>query len=182
MYSGINTQTPNRIVLDAGAVYKNYGLGGQALLGATRGGASFTVAREDRQVEADGIRGAVKGLKRVIMHSPKLEFTLVEISLATWLMLTRGTASTSGSHQKVTPSNTIVTGDYLSNIALVAEVANQSVPIIIVLYNALQTGEWTMQTTDKDEGTVGVSFEGHYDTLTGSGNPPYEIFWPTAAS
>lgn len=182
--TGLNAMTPRRIVVDAGALYRNYGEPTQELIGATRGGATFTVGREDRQVEADGIRGSVMGLKRVIDHSPRLEFTLVEMSLDMWLDLTRGTAllDESGDFYRITPSNEIAISDYLTNIALVARVMNTDTPIVIILYNALQEGEWSMTTADRDEGTVGITFVGHYNSLAGEDEPPYEILWPVEAS
>lgn len=182
--TGINALTPNRIVVDAGAIYRNYGEASQQLFGATRGGATFTVNREDRQIEADGIRGQVKGLKRVIEHSPQLEFTLVEMSLDTFLELTRGTATldATGGFHRIVPSNDIALSDYLINIALVGRVMNTNTPVVIILYNALQEGEWSITTADEDEGTLGVTFVGHYDSATGDSAPPYEILWPVAAS
>ncbi|GAH66384.1 unnamed protein product, partial [marine sediment metagenome] len=39
--SGITGSTPENIFIDAGAVYFNYGLSDERLLGATRGGNEF---------------------------------------------------------------------------------------------------------------------------------------------
>lgn len=185
-YSGINPLTPRRLVLDAGAIYRDYGLPTQRLMGATRGGATFTVEREDRQPEIDGIRGRVKGLSRVITHNARLEVTFVEMSLELFLEVSRGTSAVgSGAtvdQNIITPGNEIVLTDYADNIALVASVANSSAPVVILLKNALQDGEWSITTGDQTEGELPVTWYGHYEGLTGDENPPYEIRWPVVAS
>jgi len=48
--SGISSDTPDRIIIDAGAVYLNYGLGTQRLLGATRGGNEFNLNRVTKNI------------------------------------------------------------------------------------------------------------------------------------
>lgn len=184
METGITAATPNRLILDAGALYRNYGEPSQALIGATRGGATFTVEKEDRMPELDGIRGPVKGLRRPIRLAARLEATVMEPSLETLQDLARGDASSDGTHFTIIPDRDIVLTDYWINVALVADIANTATPIVIKVLNALATGEWTLGTDDQNEGEIGVTWEGHYDAadLTGTGQPPYEIMLPVAAS
>ncbi|GAH51123.1 unnamed protein product, partial [marine sediment metagenome] len=79
--SGLNVNTPDRIFVDAGAVYLNYGLSTQRLLGATRGGNEFNLNREIRDIEVDGVRGSVKGLRRRTVCRPQITCNLIELSL-----------------------------------------------------------------------------------------------------
>lgn len=79
--SGLNVNTPDRIFVDAGAVYINYGLSTQRLLGATRGGNEFNLNREIRDIEVDGVRGSVKGLRRRTVCRPQITCNLIELSL-----------------------------------------------------------------------------------------------------
>lgn len=79
--TGITSSTPDRIIIDAGAVYLNYGLGNQRLLGATRGGNEFNLNRVTKNIEADGLKGAVKGMKRVTEVNPQITANLLELSV-----------------------------------------------------------------------------------------------------
>lgn len=79
--TGITSSTPDRIIIDAGAVYLNYGLAGERLLGATRGGNEFNLNRVTKNIEADGLKGAVKGMKRVTEVNPQITANLLELSV-----------------------------------------------------------------------------------------------------
>lgn len=79
--TGISADTPDRIIIDAGAVYLNYGLGSQRLLGATRGGNEFNLNRTSKNIEIDGLKGSVKGLKRIIEVNPQITANLLELSV-----------------------------------------------------------------------------------------------------
>lgn len=54
---GYTSQTPDHLLIDAGAVYKNYGLATEALISATSGGNEFEAKPETRQVKVDGLKG-----------------------------------------------------------------------------------------------------------------------------
>ena len=69
------TAGASEILLGAGVFY----IGGTAVA-LTRGGGSFTVEREYREINADGDRGAVKD--RVVMESSRPKLTM---NLLTWL-------------------------------------------------------------------------------------------------
>lgn len=178
---GITANTEERIILDAGALYRDYGEAGQELIGATRGGAEFVVERTDRDIELDGPKGPVKGLKRTTVHMARLTVTLVEISQQTFLDATRGAAVSDGTHRTITPDNAIVAGDYYTNVSLVTEVIDTTDPIVIKLLNALMAQGWTISTEDKNEGELEVTFEAHYgsDDLD---TPPYQILIPVNAT
>lgn len=182
VWQGINTETPNRIVLDAGALYRDYGEAGQDLIGATRGGAVFTVEKEDRNIEVDGGgRGPIKNLIRNIMYVARLEAELLEMSFQTFLDLTRGTAVSDGTHFTVTPSVDIADADFYTNISLVAEVKGSGDPIVLKLLDALHKGEWSITTEDQNEGVLPVRFEAHYDPADLSA-VPFRILVPTQMS
>lgn len=178
---GISSSTEKRMVLDAGALYRNYGETDEELIGATRGGATFSVEREDREIEIDGTRGPVIGLKRTVRHTAMLEATVIEFSEQTLKDFTRGTSVSDGTHLTITPDNDIVTADFYTNIALVAEIINTAEPIVIKLTNALAAQEWDITTEDQNEGEISVTFEAHYDS-SALNDPPYRILLPVSAS
>lgn len=176
---GITTNTTNRLVLDAGALYIDYDGGGQALIGATRGGATFTVEQEIREIELDGALGPVKNLRRITRSVPKLTVTLLEMTLAQLKrVLPASASSTSGDFDVITRiTNVIAAGEYLPNIAIVAEVSGQSNPVIVKVKNALFVGPFTLTTTDQDEGVLPLEVEGHY-LDSDLDTEPWEIKWP----
>jgi len=79
--TGITAETPDRIFIDAGAVYLNYGLVNERLLGATRGGNEFNLNRVVKNIEVDGLKGAVKGMKRVTEVNPQITANLIELTV-----------------------------------------------------------------------------------------------------
>jgi len=80
--TGVGADSQDRIIIDAGAVYlgflsvDNPG----TLLGATRGGNTFELARTIRRMEADGARGPVKGFRRVEEVVATIKANMMEIT------------------------------------------------------------------------------------------------------
>ena len=68
----------SEIILGAGKFYIE-----DSLVALTRGGGSFNVEREYREINADGDRGAVKG--RVVMESSRAKLTMNVLTMLTKL-------------------------------------------------------------------------------------------------
>lgn len=179
--SPIAAATPLRIALDAGALYRDWNEASEVRVGATRGGAVFTLDREDRDIEVDGAKGSIKDLVRTVREDVMLAVTLVEVSLEQLLRLTRGTEVSDGEYNLITPTLSPASSDFLTNIALVASVQGTSDPMVITLLNALERGQWTFTTQDRNEGGLAVTFRAHY-APTAVTTPPYALRWPVGAS
>jgi hypothetical protein len=67
--------------------------------------------------------------------------------------------------------------DYIENITYVGKKSGSTEPVIIQIYNALNTTGLTLQTKDKDEALIALEFVGHYaaDELE---TPPFAIYYP----
>lgn len=179
---GLSTDTPGRLVLDAGAIWRDEGAAGEELVGATRGGAVFTVEKDDRMIEVDGAGiGPIKELRRPIRHTARLEATFVEMSLQTFLDLTRGTAVSDGTIFTITPDNAIATADYYENITWVGTIKGSGTAIKIRILNGLAVGEWSVTTDDQDEGVLPIRWDAHYD-LADLDTTPYSIEVPISVS
>ena len=79
---GVSADSADRLLVDAGAVYLNFydvDYPG-TLLGATRGGNTFELTRTIRRIEADGMRGPVKGFRRIEEVLAKLTVNLLEMT------------------------------------------------------------------------------------------------------
>lgn len=72
------TAGASEILLGAGVFYI-----GSTAVGLTRGGGSFNVEREYREINADGDRGAVKG--RVVMEASRAKLTMNVLTMLTRL-------------------------------------------------------------------------------------------------
>jgi hypothetical protein len=80
LINAISTGTINKLILDAGVVYVDYGEVTQRLLGATDGGNTFKQVEEARDIPVDNKYGPkYKGLKRITARSAELTVNLKEI-------------------------------------------------------------------------------------------------------
>lgn len=176
---GVSSDTPDRILIDAGAVYTGWTSVGSpgTLLGATKGGNVFEINRTIRRMDPDGSKGPVKGFRRIEEVVATLTVNLMEITEANLLKALAGAAA----------SNHVITGaeidddDYISKVALVGTITGfdgTSAPIICVLSNALVDGPFSITLNPKDEAVLQLVFTAHYadDDLD---TEPWEITYPS---
>ena len=152
------------------------------LIGATRGGGSFTVTREIRVPEVDGRRYGFKGDSFVDSVEAQLSTTIIEMTPENLTMALAG-ASVSGSapKQTITLSTAIDTDDYLTNLCWVGDLADGRY-VLICLKNAINTADLTLTFTDKGEGTLPVEFHAKQAGVNDYDTAPFEIVYFSAAS
>ena len=169
--SGLNVDTPGRIFVDAGAVYLNYGLPSERLLGATRGGNEFNLNREIRDIEVDGVRGSVKGLRRRTVCRPQITCNLIELSLDNLLK------AIAGANSAETKATAVVDAEYLGvGSAAIDEFTVEHYPIVaksekVYIDGVLKTrGEKSASLFVGSKAAENKEFEtgiGNWDALTG---------------
>jgi hypothetical protein len=184
---GIRNETVENMLFDAGAVYVNYGEAvGERLIGATSGGNTFTVERDVKMIEADGVPGKTKGLRRIIEHNAILTINLLEMSKENFkMMLTAADITDLMSADAVPvkigdvikPRKQILDTDYLKNVALVTQVSGTTQPCVIILYNVLADDEIELELEDKEEGKPEIALSAHWDPAN-LAQVPYEIRYP----
>lgn len=185
---GVTASTFSRLIIDAGAVYKNYGEAGETLLGATRGGNSFKIETEQRTMDVDGSIGDVKGDKRIIRVTATITANFVEMTSALMLLGMPGAAMANypvapaaKTHDKITRARDILTSDYCTNISIVGNTTASATNYIVVkLLNALADGNLELGFTDKEEAIPAITFKAHFDPTT-LGAEPWEILNPIVA-
>jgi hypothetical protein len=181
--SGVTNTTVKNLILDAGVVYINYeDETNERILGATTGGNKFSVEREFRDIEVDGVKGKTKGLRRIITENSSLEVNLKEMSAKNIQVALAGSTlgtypATTPTHDTIISNGKIVDADYISNVALVATVSGSTEPCVIILYNALSDGNLEMNLQDKNEAVITLTLSAHYDPADLS-DPLYEIRYP----
>jgi len=181
---GITTETAKRMILDAGAVFINYGETDERLLGATREGSTFVVEQDVREIEVDGLRGPTKGFRRVIEEHVRLTVNLLEMTPENVeLALIGSSTTTDGTHDVIKRNLQMSEISYITNIAIVADYSDGSgQPVIIVINNALMDGEFTLDFTDREESTTELQFTAHFDPEGNLDESPFEIRFPTQAA
>jgi hypothetical protein len=181
--SGVTTETWKRFVLDAGQVRKNYvdGTDTGELIGATRGGSTFTIEREIRNMGADGIPGPIKGADRVIKVNAKLVMNFIEFTSDILMMAIPGSSKTDSpsstpTHDEITAALEIEIGEYLTNVVILANVNGSEQPIICGIKNALANGALEIGFSDGDESGLKVEMIAHFDPATLASEPWFIMF------
>lgn len=192
-YSGFTSKTAENLLLDAGAFFTNFDINVDTfdsavaagkLLGATRGGGNFSAVPEIRSIEVDGIKGKAKGVQVIDSWEVKMTASVLEVTLgglAKALVASSLDTSSSTKYDILTAKNDIFDADYISNITFVGKKSGTVEPIIIQIYNALNTTGLTLQTQDKGEAVIAMEFEGHYDS-DDLDSPPFSFYYPKDTS
>lgn len=153
---------------------------GTNLLGATRGGGTFTITREIRQVEADGVRFRFKGSEIVDSADAYLSETLIEVTPEhIKKVLGNADVTTDGDKTTISLRTAIEDEDYLENIVWIGDTSKGFVAIC--LYNALNTADFTLTFADKSEGTINCEFHAHQGDVDDFDEVPCEIVFFDAA-
>ena len=168
----LTTQQIKNIMLDTGVVYLNYGELGERVLAPTRGGNSFVVEQEVREIERDGALGKEKGLRRVITENAMLTVRLMDLSIENIKLALAG-ANVTGDTISSTTDGTIAEAEYLKNVTLIG-VDMEGKNKIITLYNAMADNGLSFEMADKDESVVELAFSGHRNP-TNYSEPLYTI-------
>lgn len=190
-YSGFTTETAKSLLLNAGAYFKNYdvstddfdsAVAAGKLIGATKGGGEFSAVPEIRQIEVDGVAGRAKGLETIDSWDIYLKANVLEVKEATiqsGLAASSVDTSTNTNYDIITASNNLEVSDYIDNITWVGTLSGSNKPVIIQIFNALNTEGLKFSTTDKAEATISLTFYAHY-TQDDLDTPPFKIYYPKA--
>lgn len=175
---GYSATTPDNLLIDSGALYKDYGEIGEALISATAGGNSFSVTSKFRDVKVDGVKGVQKGLRFLIDVEINLKANLLEVTTDILKMALMGDVDITGlEYDVITGRTNILDTDYLTNIALVGRISGSLKPVIIILKNVLNTDGLKFNTKDDADNVLPITFTAFGDPSTPN-VLPYEIRYP----
>jgi len=187
--SGFTSKTPEHLLLDSGAFFKNYDVTKDTfesavtagkLIGATRNGGKFDAIPEIRQIEVDGVKGPAKGLEMLDAWNVTIGANVLEITTDTLAMALASTEVDSTTNEKydiIKANNVIELDDYINNITWVGTLSGSEEPVIIQVLNALNMGGLSLQTQMKNEAVTALNFTGHY-TADDLNTPPFVIYYP----
>lgn len=176
---GYTSATPDHLLIDAGAIYKNYGLASEALISATSGGNEFDVTIKTRTPKVDGIKSEdIKNLKLIVSVAVSLKVNFLECTTDILKMALMGDVDdTNPNYDLITGRTSILPTDYLENVALVGKLSGSQKPVVIILKNVLNSDGLKVKTEDDKDNVLPITFTAHTDPLTPNA-VPYEIHYP----
>lgn len=178
--TGFNDKTMESLLLDAGAVYKNFGYPDQGIVGATSGGNEFQAKAKIRQIKVDGVKAAnAKGMEVIDEITTTLKCSFIEITkeiLAAALIADIDT-TTDSNYDILTGKIVIEDSDYIKNLAWVGTLSGSDKPVIIIIENALSLDGLQLKTEDSKDNVLDVTFTAHADPDTPKALP-YKIYYP----
>lgn len=206
-FTGLRAETPYNMIFDAGmfwvginetalrasglaaALETDWSWNGTTVsptpLGATRGGATFDLQKEERQIEVNGARVPLMGMDRVDSMTPMLSVTLLEMADPETLRKTIGQAlitDTASGYNEIVPKIDVEIDDYLPNVALLTRTSRRDDdrPVIIVIRNAKIVENAPFEFEDPGEMAAEVSFRGA-TPVTDAFTVPCSIYVPILA-
>ena len=185
-YNQIPANTFKELVLNAAILTTDFTpatgeIGESGLIGATSGGVNFSASTNyaDFGSDIDNCPKNTLELKRVESIDAKCSGTFVSINteLAKRLMAAADTDSLDTT--KLVPRNELKITDF-ETIWIIGDYSDKNSAtnggyVAIKLLNALSTGGFQIQTTDKEKGKFSFEFTGHY-TMQDVNKVPYEIY------
>lgn len=157
--SKLTLEQIEKIVMDTGVVYVNYGLGGERTLAPCRGDNTFSVEAEIREVEVNGLKGKTKGLRRKIAENATLEVNLMDLSLENLKMALPGSRLV---ENKLTNGWTIKSTDYIDNVTLIGKDMGDNYKKVTI-NNALMDESLSVAMNEDAESVIKLVFSAHYD-------------------
>ena len=181
----LTRESLRNLVVDAGAVYLNYGEDDERLLGATRGGNAFNVEQDIREIEVDGARGPIIGGRRVVEEHARITANLMEMSPENIKMQLFGAESVVEEGDTEDPDVEVITRNiatpgeeaYFKNVALLGTVSGTGEPAVFMLRNVIADGNFELSMEDQNEAATEVQFTAHFDPEA-LNESPWEIRFP----
>lgn len=151
------------------------------LLGATTGGVQFQDAVEytDFGDDIDNCPKNMLELKKLNKHEATIAGTFVTISPSTVKLLAAAADVDSEDETHIIPRNDLLTTDF-KTIWWIGDYSDDNDGddagfVAIKMMNALNTGGFQIQSTDRAKGTFAFTFMGHY-SMNAQDKVPYEIY------
>lgn len=183
--TGLTERTIVNLQLNAGVLLTSYTKGEdiaeEDIIGATRGGGSFTAVPTVHQAAVDGAPTYTKGLERVDDWVITLNATMLEVNDdAISRALGVGVVKTGGGAADTvfTVKRTVNDADY-KDLYWVGDLSNGQ-NVVIKIKNALNTSGLNLTFTDRGEGTYALALIGHF-TVDDLDTAPFELTIERAA-
>lgn len=183
-YTQIPANTFKQLQMNAGILVDDFnpatGVIGN-LVGATTGGIQFSDSMSYRDLgdDIDNCPKNMMELKKLESHSVTMSGTFVSVTAATAKMLVGAGDVDSANATHIIPRNDVIASDF-GTLWWIGDYSDQNTGenagfLAIKLFNALNTGGFQIQSSDREKGQFAFSFEGHY-SMDAQDTVPYEIY------
>lgn len=188
-YTKIPSDTFKKLQLNAAIIAKSFApetgtLEAEDQIGATTGGISFNAAPtySDFGEDIDNCPKNMKELKKLDSWEVTASGTFVTVDTATAKSLIGAADIGTTDTTKVTPRNDVLDADF-SDIWIVGDYSDKNGDtkggfIAIHLMNALSTGGFQLQTSDKAKGQFAFTYTAHY-SMAAQDTVPFEVYIKT---
>lgn len=185
-FTKIPSDTFQKLQINAGILTTDFTpatgtVGESGQIGATSGGINFTATPtfSDFGDDIDNCPKNMKELKKLDSWEVKMSGTFVNADTAIAKKLIGAADIGSSDTTKVTPRNDLEDSDF-GDIWLVGDYSDKNGAenggyIAIKLLNALSTGGFKLQTSDKAKGQFAFEFTGHY-SMSAQDTVPFELY------
>lgn len=185
-FTKIPTDTFKTLQMNAGVLATAFTpatgtLDAEAQIGATSGGINFTATPtySDFGEDIDNCPKNTKELKRLDEWEVTMSGTFVAADTAIAKLLIGAADIDTQDATKVTPRNDLADADF-GDIWFIGDYSDKNGEtnggfIAIKLINALSTGGFQLQTSDKAKGQFSFTFTGHY-SINAQGTVPFEVY------
>ena len=185
-FTKIPSDTFQKLQINAGILTTDFTpatgtIGEAGQIGATTGGVNFTATPtfSDFGEDIDNCPKNMKELKKLDSWEAKMSGTFVNADTAIAKRLCGAADIGTSDTTKITPRNDLSSADF-GDIWLVGDYSDKNGEtnggfIAIKLINALSTGGFQLQTSDKSKGQFAFEFTGHY-SMSVQDTVPFEIY------
>lgn len=180
-FTQIPTETFNRLQINAGMLLSKFDktsgdVKEEDKLGATTGGITFETSPEfsDFGEDIDNCPKNMMELKRLDNVEPKLSGTFVTLDTASCKRLIGACDISADDPNTLIPRRDLLPEDFQDLYWVGDYGAADGSYVLIHLLNALSTGGFQLQSTDKAKGQFAFEFTGHY-SMSAQDKVPYEI-------
>lgn len=170
---------PTNEFLGPGAIYFNYGLPNELLVGVTKGGNEFNDNAEFREREADADIAPVKGARDLVSLRPQLTVRSLKINAQNLTRYYAGMKASAPLSGKMSLRRTVdLSSSYIENVAWVGQnrLGNN---MAVLVKNALGDNALNISANKAEEIVSEIVFTAHVDPATfdpeDASTYPYEI-------
>jgi hypothetical protein len=186
-FTKVPTTTFQQIQLNAGILLSEFDsatatVTNANIIGATSGGVSFTATPNyiDFGEDIDNVPNNTKELKKLDYFDVTMSGTFVTANTAAAKMMVGAADIDAQDTTKIKPRGDVLATDF-SDIWWVGDYSDKNGNtnggfIAIKLVNALSSGGFQLQSSDKNKGQMAFEFTGHVSLTDESLTPPFEIY------
>lgn len=144
-------------------------------VGLTRGGGQFTVERENRNIEADGDRGPVKGRIVVDRSTPKLTVNALEVIGENITKMYSAIKATKAEGKTVVTGTGSILSDNYQDIVKWTGTTKGGREVVITVKNAINLENFDWALADKDEVVASLTYTGCYLEDSAKDYEPWQV-------